>query len=358
MSFVGNKPAATLPPSAGMVKSDGLNLQTAVAGTDYMTAATGVNGSAFSFRNKIINGKFNIWQRDSGTTGIGVEVYGPDRFLAYQASQPITWVLSTFTAGQTDVPDNPTNYARCTFNSSGTGGYLGQKVEDVRTLAGQVVTLSFYIKGNAARTATVHFRQNFGSGGSTTVDTAGTTNAVTITNGTWTKITTTLTLPSISGKIIGANSYLGVFIESFSSAGFQCDIANWQLEPGSVATPFETRPYGTELSLCQRYLPAFIFNTATEYIRAPTLAYTLAGQVLDHFPVQDRLNPTSLSKNAVTGITITSGAGSSTSTGVAYNTATSQYVGALSITLSGATVGGGLAYSNQVHRILFNGCEL
>lgn len=30
-----------------------------------------------------------------------------------------------------------------------------------------------------------------------------------------------------------------------------------QLEEGSIATPFENRPYGLELSLCQRYLPCF-----------------------------------------------------------------------------------------------------
>jgi hypothetical protein len=31
------------------------------------------------------------------------------------------------------------------------------------------------------------------------------------------------------------------------------DIANIQVEVGQVATPFEYRPYGIELALCQRY---------------------------------------------------------------------------------------------------------
>ena len=38
-----------------------------------------------------------------------------------------------------------------------------------------------------------------------------------------------------------------------SSAGTWVEIANVQLELGSVATPFEQRPVGLELSLCQRY---------------------------------------------------------------------------------------------------------
>jgi hypothetical protein len=41
-----------------------------------------------------------------------------------------------------------------------------------------------------------------------------------------------------------------------SNVGFQSgeiDISNVQLEQGPVATPFEQRPIGTELALCQRY---------------------------------------------------------------------------------------------------------
>ena len=37
-------------------------------------------------------------------------------------------------------------------------------------------------------------------------------------------------------------------------------ITNIQLEEGSVATPFEQRPYGLEMSLCQRYYEVLPLN--------------------------------------------------------------------------------------------------
>ena len=39
----------------------------------------------------------------------------------------------------------------------------------------------------------------------------------------------------------------------FRNAGSRNSVTGFQLEPGPVATPFEHRPIGTELALCQRY---------------------------------------------------------------------------------------------------------
>ena len=70
---------------------------------------------------------------------------------------------------------------------------------------------------------------------------------------TWQRFSFTSTIPSIAGKTVGAGSYLGARITGMQIGTFQ--IANIQVEAGSVATPF-SRATGTlqgELAACQRY---------------------------------------------------------------------------------------------------------
>jgi len=59
----------------------------------------------------------------------------------------------------------------------------------------------------------------------------------------------------ISGSIV-ANGYMDILIGQSSTSGTgsnAIEIAQVQLELGSVATEFEHRSYGEELALCQRY---------------------------------------------------------------------------------------------------------
>jgi hypothetical protein len=80
-------------------------------------------------------------------------------------------------------------------------------------------------------------------------------------------------------------------------------ITGVQLEAGSVATPFERRPYGTELVLCQRYFEKS-YNTeiavGTNIDSTGEGAYVASGssnqggniQVFVPFKVTKRANPT------------------------------------------------------------------
>ena len=66
-----------------------------------------------------------------------------------------------------------------------------------------------------------------------------------------------------------------------------------QLEEGSVATPFENRPYGIELSLCQRY---FWKTTNGGMILNPYSVQSTISMTIK-FPVTMRVVPTEAMAN-------------------------------------------------------------
>jgi hypothetical protein len=236
-----------------------------------------VSGQPLVFRNKIINGGFDIWQRGTSQTATG---YGSDdRWLNLNLGSTKTASRQTFTVGQTDVPGNPSYWARTVVTTSaGSGNYCTkqQKIENVATLSGQVATLSFWAKADATKNIAVEFLQEFGTGGipSASVSAIGVTTVALTT--TWQRYTVTATIPSISGKTLGTNNDSNFqvifwfdagssFNSRTNSLGQQSgtfDIANVQLEAGSAATPFEQRPVGMELSLCQRYYWQNAINAA------------------------------------------------------------------------------------------------
>ena len=231
-----------------------------------------------SFRNRIINGNFDIWQRGESQQSSG---YGSaDRWQNYHSGSTKTASRGAFTVGQTEVPGNPKYYLHHEVSSvTGAGNLvlLIQRIEGVQTLAGQTATVSFWAKADSNKNIATEFLQNFGSGGSPSA--AVTTIGVTTHNLTtsWQKFTATVSIPFISGKTIGSdnNDWIGLYFwfdagsnynSRTNSLGQQSgtfDIAQVQLEEGTVATPFEHRPIGTELALCQRYFEkSYDINTA------------------------------------------------------------------------------------------------
>lgn len=208
-----------------------------------------VKGNGLGRKNYIINGNFDIWQRGTSvTTG-----YGPDRFTYQNSGSTGTLAQGSFTAGQTDVPNNPRYFANLTVTGADDNANIAHRIEDVYTLSGETATISFYAKHttNAPTSFNVTSYQVFGSGGSTAVETSIATSQTTTTS--WQKYTATVTFPSVSGKTIGAGSYLELLFINPNNETFDIQIAQVQLEKGSVATDFEIRPIGEELTLCQRY---------------------------------------------------------------------------------------------------------
>lgn len=210
-----------------------------------------VGGSVAPFvagKNKIINGDFGIWQR--GTSGAGT--FLADRFQYNSTgSDSYTQSRQTFTPGNAIAGYEPTFFHRMVITTAAAYAQFSTNVENVRTFAGQTVTLSFWAKADTnTRNFGVYFDQNFGSGGSSVV----TTNLpmASLTTG-WVRYTASVALPSISGKTIGTNDYLTVRLV-YSGAG-TFDTWGFQLESGNVATPFTTATGNpaSELAACQRY---------------------------------------------------------------------------------------------------------
>lgn len=258
------------------------NMQKASGGVASITIADGVSNTAVvlpesgtvattdnvvGFKNYIINGNFDVWQRGISQTASG---YGSDD----------RWVNNNIGSTKTHSMIDCTDVERALFNASkfsrtvvssvaGANNYCnkGQSIEDVTRLAGKTVTLSFWAKADANKNIAITSGQTFGTGGSPSAAAYSSGQLVALTT-TWQKKTITMTIPSIVGKTLGTGgvntsaTYIyfafdyGSGITIYPAQAQQSgtfDIAQVQLEEGSVATPFEQRPYGLELSLCQRY---------------------------------------------------------------------------------------------------------
>jgi hypothetical protein len=209
-------------------------------------------------KNKIINGDFSIWQRGTSFTANNNIIYTADRWilLSTNTGGNVVGSRQAFTPGSAPEAGYEGSFFLRNTATSPTGASFNvwqQKIEDARTLAGQTVTLSFWAKADSSRTILSQFFQNFGTGGSTEIYT-GTSYSYSLSTS-WQRFTTTLTLPSVSGKTIGAGSSLRFEFVLPINVSSTVDIWGVQLEAGPIATPFTTST-GTiqgELSACQRY---------------------------------------------------------------------------------------------------------
>ena len=305
--------------------------------TNIQTSAIN-NGPLAGFRNAIINGSFDIWQRGTSFVNPASSTYTSDRWITYRTGSSATHSRQAFTLGQTSVPGEPTYFFRAAVTTSAGAGnfvHIQQKIESVRTFAGQQITVSFWAKADAAKPISVELEQSFGTGGSPSAAIQS-LSVTKVTLGTsWQKVTVTATVPSISGKTLGSdnNDVLGINIWFDAGSNFNArtdtlgqqsgtfDIAQVQLEPGPIATPFERRPIGTEFALCQRY-----YQIVADSAAFGTSNTTTACLLKYVFPVPMRASPT---RTLSTGSTITIdffGYGQSTSTTISLFS-TEQYLG-------------------------------
>jgi hypothetical protein len=239
----------------------------------------------YGFRNRIINGDMRIDQRNAGAavTINGFAVYPVDRFQG--SVRP-----ATGTATAQKVSDAPSGFveslrltqASVTAQASDDIYGLIQKIEGYNvadlnfgSASAKTFTLSFWVKSSVTGSFGLAL-QNINATRRSyvttyTVNAANTWEQKTITvagdtSGTWeTTNSTGLTVQWDLGSgsdyqtsTLNAWQTANVFQASgatrwIATAGASWQITGVQLEAGSVATPFERRPFGTELALCQRY---------------------------------------------------------------------------------------------------------
>jgi hypothetical protein len=298
---------ATFPSKVNYATGD---ILTATNMNDVGGAINLLDGAQFAAgKNKIINGDMGVWQRGTSFSNPAVGTFAADRwrFNNFDVA-PTTYSTSqqTFTPGTAPVAGyEGTYFMRSTITTVGSNtAYdpFAQRIEDVRTFAGQTVTLSFWAKTDSARTVQIQMLQNFGSGGSASVTvTAFASNSFSATTA-WQRFTVTLAIPSISGKTIGTDSFFLLIFRQISASGSVLDLWGVQLEAASTASNFQTAT-GTkqgELAACQRYYYRQTAGSAFGVLSNFGIATstTNAGVVLN-MPVTMRVVPTALDYSTV-----------------------------------------------------------
>lgn len=261
---------------------------------EVLTAAN-VNEYLSTSRNVIINGAFDIWQRGTSGFSTNTGAFNADRWQFFGDGSGWTKAITreTFTPGAAPVAGYEGQYFwRFAQTVAGTGGANNvfiHKIEDVRTFAGQTVTLSFWAKADAARTVTPSFVQNFGSGGSASVFTSTTSASLTTS---WQRFAFTVTLPAITGKTIGSSNYVEIDWYLPVNTTQRIDIWGVQFEEGSTATPFSraTPNIQSELAACQRYYWRAISGNGQLVGNSMTYSST-AGYCTVRLPVTMRTAP-------------------------------------------------------------------
>jgi hypothetical protein len=268
-----------------------------IQGIQGVAGPIGPQGVSTGYKNFIMNGDFRVNQRLAGFLSVRFQnlQYGSDRWQL----EGNGW-NSSFTSGMsTQNFGMAANFGGYTpkfyvslYTDSGQStstNYLGlyQSIEDVRSLAGAPVTVSFWARsGSGTPKIGIEFQQNFGTGGSPSAIVLPDFGSVTV-DTTWTRYSVTGTLPDLAGKSLGTNQDSRLRLGIYSSLGsayagragsiglqpnIRIDIWGIQVERGSVATPFEERTYATELAMCQRYyqyFPYFKMNGITSGAGVP-----------------------------------------------------------------------------------------
>lgn len=231
------------------------NLGVAI-GTDvqaYSPTLATYSSTGMGFRNRLMNANMVIAQRaTSATVTAGTSVPtastgypAVDRFFVYSTGANVT-AARVAGSGATQY------HMQITGAASVTAIGAGQRIEQLNSydLAGGNAVLSVDLANSALTTVT------WTASYATTADTFGTIGTPTktqIATGTFTVNSTVTNYTATFAVPAAATTGIEILLTVGAQTSGTWTIGNMQLEAGTVASPFERRPYGTELVLCQRY---------------------------------------------------------------------------------------------------------
>ena len=252
-------------------------------------------------KNLISNGSFQISQRGgyTSTTAAANNTYYVDRFRITAASVNVSNQHTTVSIGGVSK-----RAYRVTATSAATG-YFGSRhgIELLDLEVGATYTISCWMRSNKSNARIRQDTIGAISADSTMSHTGG---------GDWEKITFTV---DSTNTVANCALQFICYPAAAVSVGDYIEIADVQMEVGSVATDFEHRSYGEELQLCKRY-----FQTIGGELTGEALCAISAWNGGDNygvlkFPVEMRVAPSSTTTGD-TSWTLLSGAVTAPSTSV------------------------------------------
>jgi hypothetical protein len=287
--------------------------------TAQINGMTPTADSLQGFRNRIINGDMRIDQRNAGaavTINSTGGAYSVDRWYSRGVGSAGVFTLQQVSDAPSGFNTSLKATVTTTAASPGATDFYGiqQRIEGFNiadlgygTANSQPVAVSFWVKSSVTGTFSAALSNNDNQTIPVTysVNAANTWEQKSIivagtSAGTWNStngqgIFLQFTLGAGSSRTGTADAWSTSFFVNATGAtnlmatsGATFYITGVQLEAGSVATPFERRPIGTELALCQRY---YWTGNSTMYGY-----YGFGGNVPEgswiSFPVTMRIAPT------------------------------------------------------------------
>lgn len=303
---LGNLDAADIATGTLGITRGGTGAATAAAALTSL-GALGITDYSAAGKNKLLNGDFGIWQRASTATSSTATGYFADRWrysLVGGTSKVFSYSRQDFaTNAALSTGAEHKYFAQISVTTAGSGytaETFEQPIEDVRTLAGKVVTFSFWAKVSAGSiSVTPRFTQYFGTGGTPSASVVTNLSAVSVTT-TWTRFTGTVTLPAMNtgtAPTLGTNNdhALIVALALPNNSTYTVQLWGMQLEEGSNASRFSLNGASkqAELASCQRYYWRLVNDSVngSTLICNGTLANTTTFWGAIQYPVKMRSAP-------------------------------------------------------------------